>query len=74
MSMPMTAKRAPRDCEANVMLLNGYRKLALVYQQFQWLSSFSATVKKTKDAKNQEYWYVTGWFFPLKHTRAQQRP
>ena len=50
------------DDKADVVLLNGYGKLANVYQLFPWLSSFSMTAKKRGDAENQEYWYVTLYF------------
>ena len=47
------------DDKADVVLLNGYGKLDLVYQLFPWLSSFSVPAKKRGDAENPEYWYET---------------
>ena len=61
------------DDKADVVLLNGYGKLANVYQLFRWLSSFSVTANKRGDAKNQEYWYKMVCFFNP-HRRAQSHP
>jgi len=50
--------REQTDAKTDVMLLDGYGKLAFVYQLFRWLSSFSVSVKKRGDAENHKYWYV----------------
>jgi folate-dependent phosphoribosylglycinamide formyltransferase PurN len=42
------------DDKADVVLLDGYEKLAFVYQLFRWLSSFSVNAKKREDAENQK--------------------